>query len=142
MRNGNPDRNDNHNDALRHTCWNALTTKKYGAQWTEKYATTHEARPGNQPEREAMDLYNNEIGRRIAQDHPDASEEELADLVEKAMRDGDTLVVDHGGGHLTFSGRISSRETGEPKLQPSERGQLGKSSSLGGGSAVGEDSGS
>ncbi|MBQ0866960.1 hypothetical protein KBZ21_22455 [Streptomyces sp. A73] len=142
IRNGNPDRNDNHNDAFRHTYWNALMTKKYGAQWTEKYATTHEARPGNQPEREAMDLYNNEIGRRIAQDHPDASEEELADLVEKTVRDGDTVVVDHGGGRLTFSDRISSRETGEPKLQPPERGQPGKSSSLGGGSAVGEDSGS
>ncbi|MGP3991606.1 DUF6973 domain-containing protein [Streptomyces sp. 3N207] len=142
IRNGKPDLNDNHNDAFHHTYWNALMTKKYGAQWTEKYATTHEARPGNHPEREAMDLYNNELGRRIAQDHPDASEEELADLVEKAVRDGDTVVVDHGGGRLTFSDRISSPDTGEPKLRPPEGGQPDKSSSLGGGSAVGEDSGS
>ncbi|MGY1433533.1 DUF6973 domain-containing protein [Streptomyces reniochalinae] len=97
MRGGKPDRNDNHNDAFRHTYWNALMTKKYGAQWTEKYATTHETRPGNTPEREAMDLYNNELGRRIAQDHPDASEKELADLVEKAVQDGDTVVVEPWG---------------------------------------------
>ncbi|MFE9388007.1 DUF6973 domain-containing protein [Streptomyces sp. NPDC006784] len=142
MRHGRPDRNDNHNDAFRHTYWNALMTKKYGAQWTEKYATTHEARPGNQPEREAMDLHNNEVGRRIAQEHSDASEEELADLVEKAVRDGDTVVIDHGGGRLAFSDQISSPDTGEPKLRPPEGGQPGKSSSVGGGSALGEDSGS
>ncbi|WP_326692280.1 MULTISPECIES: DUF6973 domain-containing protein [unclassified Streptomyces] len=142
IRNGAPNKNDNHNDAFRHTYWNALMTKKYGAEWTEKYATTHETRPGNQPEREAMDLYNNEIGRRIAQDNPDASDEELADLVEKAVRKGDTVVVDHGGGRLAFSDQISSRETGEPKLQPPERQQPNKSSDVGGGSAVGDDSGS
>ncbi|MBE9499824.1 hypothetical protein IHE61_21660 [Streptomyces sp. GKU 257-1] len=68
------DWNDNHNDAFRHTYWNALMTKKYGAEWAAEYVTAHEARPGNRPEREAMDLYNNEAGRRIAQQHPDASE--------------------------------------------------------------------
>ena len=37
--------------------------------------------PGNSADREAMDLYNNEVGRQIALAHPDASRQELADLV-------------------------------------------------------------
>lgn len=135
------DWNDNHNDAFRHTYWNALMTKKYGAEWAAEYATAHEARPGNRPEREAMDLYNNEAGRRIAQQHPDASEDELADLVEKAVRDGDLVVIDRGGGRLTFTDQIDSAETGDPKLKAPEKAQEPKSDGNTGGSVAGEHSG-
>ncbi|MGY1436504.1 DUF6973 domain-containing protein [Streptomyces reniochalinae] len=114
------DRNDDHNDAFRHSYWNALMTKKYGAEWTEKYTVAHEARPGNPPEREAMDLYNNEVGRRIASSHPDASEEELADLVEKAVRDGDMVVIPKGGGRLAFSDQVGPDATGDPTLSAPE----------------------
>jgi len=137
------DKNDNHNDAFRHAYWNALMTKKYGTEWTEKYATAHEARPGNPPEREAMDLYNNEVGRGIAQEHPDASEEELADQVEKAVRKGEMVVIPKGGGRLAFSDDISSAETGDPTLlaPEDERGD-GSGYADSGGSVVGEGSGS
>ncbi|UNZ21336.1 hypothetical protein [Streptomyces sp. 891-h] len=121
--------------------WNALMTKKYGAEWAAKYAKAHEARPGNRPEREAMDLYNNEAGRRIAQQHPDASEDELADLVEKAVRDGDLVVIDRGGGRLAFTDHIDSAETGDPKLKAPEKAQEHQSDRNTGGSVAGEHRG-
>lgn len=40
--------------------------------------------PGNETAREAIDLYNNEVGRKIAVANPDASREEFADLVAEA----------------------------------------------------------
>ncbi|MGW8374880.1 hypothetical protein [Streptomyces sp. ODS28] len=136
------DQNDDHNDAFRHAYWNALMTKKYGADWTERYTLAHEAIPGNNPEREAMDLHNNEIGRRVAQAHPDASEQELADLIDRAVRDGDMVVVPKGGGRLAFSDQIGPQETGEPTLPPPEQGgEVGSGSTDSGGSGSGKDSG-
>ncbi|UVJ39247.1 WXG100 family type VII secretion target [Arthrobacter sp. CJ23] len=88
-----PDQNDDQNDAFRHAYWNALMVKEYGAEWAEDYATAHEQLPGNPAPREAMDLYNNEVGRNVAIAHPDASAEELADLIEQAVKNGDTVVV-------------------------------------------------
>lgn len=88
-----PDQNDDQNDAFRHAYWNALMVKEYGAEWAEDYATAHEQLPGNPGPREAMDLYNNEVGRNIAVANPDASAEELATLIEQAVRNGDTVVV-------------------------------------------------
>jgi hypothetical protein len=88
-----PDRNDDQNDAFRHAYWNALMVKEYGAEWAEDYATAHEQLPGNPAPREAMDLYNNEVGRNIAVANPDASAEELAGLIEQAVRNGETVVV-------------------------------------------------
>ncbi|MFJ4264431.1 DUF6973 domain-containing protein [Paenarthrobacter nicotinovorans] len=87
------DQNDDQNDAFRHAYWNALMVKEFGAEWAEDYATAHEQLPGNPAPREAMDLYNNEVGRNVAIAHPDASAEELADLIEKAVNNGDTVVV-------------------------------------------------
>ncbi|MDR6989822.1 hypothetical protein J2Y66_004339 [Paenarthrobacter nitroguajacolicus] len=87
------DRNDDQNDAFRHAYWNALMVKEFGADWAEDYATAHEQLPGNPAPREAMDLYNNEVGRNVAISNPDASAEELADLIEEAVNHGDTVVV-------------------------------------------------
>ena len=87
------DRNDDQNDAFRHAYWNALMVKEFGADWAEDYATAHEQLPGNPAPREAMDLYNNEVGRNVAIANPDASAEELADLIEEAVNNGETVVV-------------------------------------------------
>jgi hypothetical protein len=89
--------NDGHRDAFRHALWNARMTAEYGAEWTTQFATAHEGLPDNPATREAMDLYNNEVGRQIAMDNPDASPEELADLVQQAAEDGRLLVIDRQG---------------------------------------------
>ncbi|MDQ3306759.1 MAG: hypothetical protein M3499_00095 [Actinomycetota bacterium] len=107
------DQNDNHNDAFRHAYWNALMTRRFGADWAEDYATAHEGVPGNAAVREAMDLYNNEVGRRLAETNPDASEDEIADLIEQAVLDGDMVVVGPDG-NLVWSNTIpEGSPTGE-----------------------------
>lgn len=111
------DQNDNHNDAFRHAYWNALMARRFGQDWTENYANAHEGIPGNSEIREAMDLYNNAVGRRIAAENPDASDEEIANLIEQAVRDGEMVVVGPDG-DLVWSNTIpEGGETGDGEAQ-------------------------
>jgi hypothetical protein len=104
---------DNQTDAFRHAYANALMTQKFGEEWTRKFATAHEGRENNYASSEAMDLYNNEIGRQIAVDNPNASPEELADLVQQAVNDGDTVVIRPDGQGLQWSNSIAPIQTGD-----------------------------
>jgi hypothetical protein len=98
--------NDGHTDAFRHAYWNARLTSEFGAEWMTQFATAHEGNnPGNST-REAMDLYNNQIGRQIAINNPNASPAELADLVKKALDNGDLVVV-NSQGHLDWSNKVA-----------------------------------
>jgi hypothetical protein len=97
---------DGHRDAFRHCYWNALLTKEFGANWTQQFTTAHEGVPGNPADREAMDLYNNEVGRKIALANPKASEEALATLVEQALNAGKLVVIAKEGG-LQWSDRVA-----------------------------------
>jgi hypothetical protein len=62
--------------------------------------------------REAMDLSDNEIGRRIAVQHPDADPTDLARLVADAVRNGQTVVV--GGEGRLVQRRVPVGLTGDP----------------------------
>lgn len=93
--------------------------QKYGADWAKEFATAHEGLPGNSADREAMDLYNNEVGRRIATEHPNASPEELANLVETSVRDGQTVVTD-ANGELAYSDGVQPGQIGESDDPPTE----------------------
>lgn len=84
---------DDHTDAFRHAYWNALMTQEFGEDWTTEFTSKHEARPDNAAVREAMDLHNNEIGRTIALQNPEASPEDLRELVKDAVDRGDTVVI-------------------------------------------------
>lgn len=108
------DGDDDHNDAFRHTYANALMTRDFGEDWTRRFTTAHESVAGNEAAREAMDLYNNEVGRGIALAHPGATNQFLADRVEEAVREGRTVVVGCGGRTLDFSDQITPAETGTP----------------------------
>jgi hypothetical protein len=44
-----------------------------------------------------MDLYNNEVGRNIAIANPDATPAQLADMVEQAVNNGDTVAWGEAG---------------------------------------------
>lgn len=103
--------NDGHMDAFRHAYWNALSTKAFGAEWTRQFTTAHEGVPGNGSVREAMDLYNNEVGRKIAVANPDASEEELAVLIRKAVDNGEMVVVG-ADGKLAWSDKVAVGQHG------------------------------
>ena len=98
--------NDGHRDAFRHCFWNARLTKEFGIKWTQQFTTAHEALPGNTASREAMDLYNNEVGRTIAKDNPKASVDDLAKLVRKAVDDGKLIVIDRAG-KLAWSNSVT-----------------------------------
>lgn len=108
--------NDGHRDAFRHAYWNALMAQEYGPGWTSVFATAHEAAPGNEANREAMDLYNNRVGRTIGAAHPDASPEQLARLVQNAVQDGRLIVLDRTGA-LEWSDRV---RVGQHGLTPPE----------------------
>ncbi len=97
--------NDGHRDAFRHAYWNALMTQKYGETWTNAFATAHEGVPGNTANREAMDLYNNEVGRSIGAANRNASPEQLANLVEQSLNQGKLVVIDRNGS-LEWSDRV------------------------------------
>ncbi len=111
------DRNDDHNDAFRHTYWNALMAARFGGNWAEDYATAHERLPGNPAQREAMDLYNNSVGRQIAAAHPNASQEELAGYVREAVDQGKVLVIDKNGA-LAWSNGVPVGQTGHVQDGP------------------------
>ncbi len=102
---------DGHQDAFRHTYWNVLLARRYGDTFARKFTSAHEGVPANPAAREAMDLHNNEVGRRIASDNPDADADELAALVRRAVERGDTIVVDRDG-KLVYSDGIAEGETG------------------------------
>lgn len=91
----NPDTEaDGQGDALRHAYWNALLTQEFGAEWTEKFTNAHERTGGNPVHREAMDVYNNGVGRQIGLANMDASPEELRLQVENAIDRGEMVVID------------------------------------------------
>ena len=105
--------NDGHGDAFRHAYWNALMTKEFGEDWTKAYTTAHEGLGGNPANREAMDLYNNEVGRRVAMQHPKASAEELADLVAAEVKKGSTVVIGPDNA-IDWSNHVANKKSGQP----------------------------
>jgi hypothetical protein len=93
---------DGRQDAFRHMYWNALMTKRFGEDFTKSFTIAHEGKPDNPADQEAMDLFNNEVGRRIAVENPDATDQELADLIKDAISNGEGIVIDKNG-ELAYS---------------------------------------
>lgn len=110
---GKKGQDDGHGDAFRHAYWNALMTREFGADWTKQYATAHEGLGGNPANREAMDLFNNEVGRSVALAHPDASPDELAALIANEVDDGRTLIIG-ADKTITWSDQLRDGSTGQP----------------------------
>ncbi|WP_280382373.1 DUF6973 domain-containing protein [Nocardia wallacei] len=112
---------DGQGDAFRHAYWNALMTQKYGEDWTETFTTAHEKTGGNTPQREAMDLYNNQVGRNVALANPDASPEELQQLIKTELSNGNLTVIENKTpdgqpkpAQITWSNRVGEAQTGPP----------------------------
>ncbi|MFI1378595.1 DUF6973 domain-containing protein [Embleya sp. NPDC020886] len=104
---------EGHADAFRHTYWNALLVRNFGPEWTARYTTAHEMGADPDPLKrtsESMDLFNNEVGRRVAVEANGKSTEELADMVEHAVRNGQTVVVG-ADGQLTYSDYVPPGRT-------------------------------
>ncbi|MFZ3384329.1 MAG: hypothetical protein WA144_10435 [Candidatus Methanoperedens sp.] len=76
-------------DAFRHAYWNTLMVKHIDYTWASRWATAHEEGATGQPAIEKeMDLWNNNKGRIIATDNPNASDSELSNKVIDALNNG------------------------------------------------------
>ena len=106
---------DGHGDAFRHAYWNALMAQRFGPEWTEMYGTAHEKSGGNPPNREAMDLFNNQLGRQIGAANPDASPEELQQLIKNEIEQGNAIVLappaEGGSPVINWSNEVSEEDT-------------------------------
>src|SRR5690606_17258575 len=103
---------DGHADAFRHAYWNARMTQEFGEEWTSTFASAHEMIDGNPAGREAMDLYNNELGRTIGAQNMDASPEELQQRIREAIDNNQALVIQKtpDGGQVAFSNSVAPGE--------------------------------
>lgn len=67
--------------------WNMLLTKKYGSKFAYDFTTAHERGSANTDTQEAMDLYNNELGRLVGlnfkrEEHGISDAEYLGNLID------------------------------------------------------------
>lgn len=106
-----PGEGDGHGDAMRHAYWSAMMTERYGEDWTREFTIAHEMKPTNRAHEEAMDLYNNEVGRRIALENPGISDADLKDLIQQASNNGELLVIGPDG-KITWSDQVPVGQTG------------------------------
>ena len=104
--------NDGHDDAYRHVYWTAMLIREFGEDWAIRFTTAHERPPGPAA-REAMDLYNDDVGRSIALANPDASPDELLRLAEQAVGEGRAVVIGPDG-LLAYSDQVDVGATGTP----------------------------
>lgn len=88
--------NDN-GDAFRHAYWNAMMVKHIDYSWAYDWATAHEEGAEGQPAIEGkMDLYNNMMGRLIGNANKSKSDEEIADIIQEAVRNGEMKIIANG----------------------------------------------
>ncbi|MEU0540570.1 hypothetical protein ABZ319_11910 [Nocardia sp. NPDC005978] len=91
-------------------------TDKYGENFAKNFATAHEG-IGGPANREAMDLYNNNIGRQIALENPGAAADDLKSKVVAAIADGQLIVVskeDPNAPVIKWSDQVNPGRTGLP----------------------------
>jgi len=108
---------DGHQDAFRHAYMSALMSRAMGPDWAQRFTDAHEREPGSSDAREAMDLHNNGVGLRIARENPDASDEELSNLIYQAVEDGEMVVIkgnEDGPASLAWSDNRNPEEQGVP----------------------------
>ena len=85
----------NHNgpaDAFRHALFSAMNARDVGERKAKRFGDAHEAKKDQPDVERRMDLYNNEVGRRIGAENPDATDQELSDLVLDAMINGELIL--------------------------------------------------
>lgn len=80
-------------DAFRHAYWSALMTREIGFLNTKAITDSHEESDTNPPDEKAMDLHNNLQGMVIAIKNRRATDEQLANLCAKALKEGKLKVL-------------------------------------------------
>ena len=67
-------------DALRHAYWNVLLVHRTDAKFAEEFTKAHESE-STKPTATTMDLHNNKFGRDLALKYPNATDEQLLELL-------------------------------------------------------------
>jgi uncharacterized protein DUF6973 len=117
----NKDKNGGQTDAFKHSYWIARLTQEIGEKAALKLGVAHEKgnyrafkksklEDGNNPDQPSseMDLYNNEIGSKIALENPDLSKELLIDILILEIKSGKMKILkkDDLGNFLTCEGSV------------------------------------
>lgn len=91
-------------DALKHALLSAMLTRDVGEGNARNLLDGHEMMPNNPVNEEVMDRHNNEIGYRLAREHPNATNEELATMIRKEIDAGNTLTIDKKTKEIEYTG--------------------------------------
>ncbi|MTI09097.1 DUF6973 domain-containing protein [Curvivirga aplysinae] len=83
MYNGNS--HNNEGDAFRHALWSYLSTLDVGYEEAKNFLDAHEITSTNSDNERMMDLFNNEIGRRLALD-PRNTERDPVEVIMEAIQ--------------------------------------------------------
>jgi hypothetical protein len=111
---GHNGRNDA-SDAFRHAYWQALNAKKIGSYMAKLFADAHESENTPDVENETqMDLHNNSVGNKIGMLNMSATEQELVELIQKAMSNGEMVVIDEKGNVVPLIIPKNDQQTNTP----------------------------
>jgi len=103
-RNGKGDKSD----AFRHAFWQARNTQDVGESFTEKWSDAHEySTPTNEVTTDLyMDIHNNNVGIEIGKNNPDASPDEIKQLILDRIDKGDMLIINSNNKLIKSDGGI------------------------------------
>src|SRR5690554_5031335 len=105
-------------DAFRHAYWMALNTQEAGEEFSQKWGDAHEySTPVNEVSTDLyMDIHNNDVGIEIGKNNPDASPEEIRNIILDRIDNGDLLIINENNkliksdGSLIQEGEIRRRD--------------------------------
>jgi hypothetical protein len=81
-------------DAFRHAYWLALNAKSVGYDFAKLYGEAHESEvPSKFALEKQMDLYNNQVGMVYQSAYPNASEQQLSNVIYNALLNGQMVYL-------------------------------------------------
>jgi hypothetical protein len=95
-------------DAFRHALWQALNVQDVGKSFTQKWSDAHEySTPAGEVRTDLyMDIHNNDVGIEIGKNNPDATPEELSEIILNRIDKGDLLIINNNNKLIKSDGSI------------------------------------
>ena len=82
-------------DAFRHAYWNAINAQVIGEEKTQSFGDAHEySTPIGEIETDLiMDIHNNDVGIEIGKNYPNATPEELTEIIKEKILSGELIII-------------------------------------------------
>lgn len=95
-------------DAFRHAFWMATNTQEAGERFSQKWGDAHEySTPVDEISTDLyMDIHNNDVGIEIGKNNPNATPEELRDIILDRMSKGDFLIINENNKLIKSDGSL------------------------------------